>query len=132
MLDIAQKIKNYRKSKGLTQEQLAEAINMDIKNYQNLESGKTDVRQSHINKIAKALKINPLELLNTGEKHIYMNDAVNANNDFFNYNDGIIIFGTIEEKHKKLVEDLITFKKENELLRGIMTEFKETIQNLRK
>ena len=58
------KIKEFRKKRGMTQEQLAEAIATSYKYLQRLESkNPPDIRLSTIIRLARALKIKPDELL---------------------------------------------------------------------
>lgn len=61
---LGRKIKEIRKRRGVTQEQLAELIETSYKYIQRIE-GKSppDVRLSTIVKLAKALKVKPAELL---------------------------------------------------------------------
>ena len=61
---LGRKIKEFRRRKGITQEQLAELTKTSYKYIQRIE-GKTppDVRLSTIEKLAKALKVKPVELL---------------------------------------------------------------------
>lgn len=63
-LQFAQKIKKLRKSRGLTQEELADLTAIDYKYIQRLE-GKTPpaVKIDTIQRIAKALKVDPSKLL---------------------------------------------------------------------
>ena len=64
-LKVGLAIKNLRKERKLTQEQLAEMIKTSYKYMQRIE-GKTppDIRLSTIEKLAKAFKISPAKLLN--------------------------------------------------------------------
>ena len=63
-LKFAQRLKTLRKQNHLTQEQMAERLEMDIRYYQRLESNKPGaVKIDTIDKIAKALKISPSKLL---------------------------------------------------------------------
>lgn len=63
-IKLGKKIKELRKKRGITQEQLAELIKTSYKYVQRIE-GKTppDLRLTTIEKIAKALKILPAKLL---------------------------------------------------------------------
>ena len=63
-MKLGRKIKEYRKKRRLTQEQLAESINTSYKYLQRIE-GKNppDIRVSTVIKLAKALKVKPAELL---------------------------------------------------------------------
>jgi transcriptional regulator with XRE-family HTH domain len=63
-LQFARRLKALRKRSHLTQEKMAERLNMDTRNYQRLESNKPGaVKIDTIDKIAKALKLTPSKLL---------------------------------------------------------------------
>jgi transcriptional regulator with XRE-family HTH domain len=64
-LQLAQRLKQERKKAGLTQEDVAELIDVSVRHYQILESKKpTAVKIDTIDKLAKAFKISPSQLLN--------------------------------------------------------------------
>lgn len=63
---LGQKIKEYRKIKGLTQEQLAECIGIGTANISYIENGKFAPSIENFEKIAKALDVEPYELYNFG------------------------------------------------------------------
>ena len=52
---FGQRLQELRKSLGLTQEAIAEKIDMDIPNLSNIENGKRFMTPENIEKIAKAL-----------------------------------------------------------------------------
>jgi len=61
---FAQRLKALRKRSHLTQEQMAERLEMDVRYYQRLESTKPGaVKIDTIDKIAKALNLSPSKLL---------------------------------------------------------------------
>ena len=61
---IARRLKALRKQYHLTQEQMAERINIDLRYYQRLESSKPNaIKIDTIDRIAKALKLTPSKLL---------------------------------------------------------------------
>lgn len=63
-LQFARRLKAIRKQRHLTQEQMAERLEMDIRYYQRLESNKPGaVKIDTIGKIAKALNLTPSKLL---------------------------------------------------------------------
>ena len=63
-LQFAGRLKALRKRYHLTQEQMAERLEMDVRYYQRLESNKPGaVKIDTIDKIAKALKLTPSKLL---------------------------------------------------------------------
>lgn len=60
---IGQKIKEIRLKKGLTQLELAESIKKNQSDIARWEKGHTIPKLCNIHKIAKALKVNILELI---------------------------------------------------------------------
>ncbi len=56
------RIKEIRRSKNLTQEKLAETIDMDIPNLSNIERGKKFVSSHTLTKIAAALEVQEKDL----------------------------------------------------------------------
>ena len=63
-LQFAQKLREKRRKAKLTQEEMAERIDISVRYYQMLESkNPTAVKIDGIEKIVKALKIKPAELL---------------------------------------------------------------------
>ena len=63
-IKLGKKIKEFRRKKGITQEQLAEFMETSYKYIQRIE-GKSppDVRLTTIVKLAKVFKVSPSELL---------------------------------------------------------------------
>ncbi|MCX5698183.1 MAG: helix-turn-helix transcriptional regulator [Candidatus Omnitrophica bacterium] len=63
-IELSRKIKEFRRKRGITQEELAELAETSYKYIQRIE-GKTppDVRLTTIVRLAKALKVKPAELL---------------------------------------------------------------------
>jgi transcriptional regulator with XRE-family HTH domain len=61
---IGKIIKQIREEKGLTQQQLAELINMHRSNYSKVESGERDLSIEAINKIAKYFGMTIDQLVN--------------------------------------------------------------------
>ena len=63
-LQFAQKLREERRKAKLTQEEMAERINISVRYYQMLESkNPTAIKIDGIEKIAKVLKVRPAELL---------------------------------------------------------------------
>ena len=59
---FGQRLQELRKSLGLTQETVAEKIDMDIPNLSNIENGKRFMTPENIEKIAKALNVEVKDL----------------------------------------------------------------------
>ena len=62
-MNLGQCIKKVREAKGLALKEVAAAAKMDTANYWRIENGKTDPTFSLVVRIAKALNIEPYELL---------------------------------------------------------------------
>ena len=61
-MEIGDKIKKARESKGLTQKEVALSVNMDQSQYSKIEKGKTDPSSSTLQKIASSLGLTLSEL----------------------------------------------------------------------
>lgn len=64
MKHIGKTIKTIREEKGLTQQQIAELVNMHRSNYSKVESGERDLSIDAINKVAKFFGMSIDELVN--------------------------------------------------------------------
>jgi transcriptional regulator with XRE-family HTH domain len=69
--ELGEKIKRVRKSKGITQEQLAEMIDISPRNLSNIEVGGCFVKSETLEKIIEALNITTEELF--ANEHIKSN-----------------------------------------------------------
>ena len=61
--DIKQHISNKRKELSLTQKDVAQKIGISLKSYRALETGKTQILNKKISKIAESLGTSPVELV---------------------------------------------------------------------
>jgi transcriptional regulator with XRE-family HTH domain len=61
-MDILYNIKKIRQEKGISQEYLANKLNIDVANYSRLESGKHELKISHIAIIAKVLQVREIDI----------------------------------------------------------------------
>ncbi|GAB3940278.1 hypothetical protein GCM10028805_01790 [Spirosoma harenae] len=60
---IAEKIRLQRLQRGLSQENMADLLNLSTTAYGDIERGKTDLTLSRLNQIASVLAVSPLSLL---------------------------------------------------------------------
>ncbi|HKG04859.1 MAG TPA: helix-turn-helix domain-containing protein [Pedobacter sp.] len=67
-IELAQKIKELRIRKGLSQEKLAEAAQINLRTIQRIEGGETEPRGDTLQRIANALDITPDELIDWTER----------------------------------------------------------------
>ncbi|MBU0765309.1 MAG: helix-turn-helix transcriptional regulator [Bacteroidetes bacterium] len=66
-MNIGQNIKKLREEKGLTQQQIAELVNMHRSNYSKVESGQRELSISALNKIARYFGVTLDDLVNGNE-----------------------------------------------------------------
>lgn len=62
MSAISEKIREYRKWKGLTQQQLADAAELSVMSIRRYESGEREPTENAVKAIALALEVNPAEI----------------------------------------------------------------------
>lgn len=68
---IGANIRTYRKSKHLTQEQIASKLQMTVTNYSIIERGKIGTTLTTLFKIAKILEVSPTQLI-LGKDEIFL------------------------------------------------------------
>ena len=99
---IGYKIKNIRELKNLTQEYMAERLDISQSAYSKLEKGDIKVSQEKLSQIADILEVKP-EDISSFDSQKYFNSFNNVKGS----NNGSIIIGTDEELIKGLYEDKI-------------------------
>lgn len=62
------KLREVRKAKGLTQEEVSEFLNMSQANYSDIENGKVVPSLTYIMKLCKLYKVSPNDLLGWDEE----------------------------------------------------------------
>ena len=83
---VGEKIAEIRKRKGLTQEEVAEQANVNLRTIQRIENGETDPRGYTLSSICKVLNVNIEDILDYGKTE---------NNTFFVYLHLAVITGCI-------------------------------------
>lgn len=78
---FGQRVKELRKSQNLTQEQLAEKIEMDTQNLCKMENGNHFPQTKNLNKIAKALNVDIKELF----EYEHFNSKEKLTNEIIEY-----------------------------------------------
>jgi transcriptional regulator with XRE-family HTH domain len=67
-LDLAKKIKELRTRKGFSQEQLADAAQINLRTVQRIESGETEPRGDTLQRLAAALNVTADDLIDWAEQ----------------------------------------------------------------
>lgn len=95
---IGERIKNYRKLKELTQEQLAEAMDFNTKSISLLENGHNYIALNKVPKLCNALDIQPYQLFVFDKRNI---KTQNTQNDI------IELLNTMDNQKLKLAYKLL-------------------------
>ena len=72
---LAQGVKELRKEKGLSQEELAKSSGLSLRTIQRLENGETEPSGETLRRISLALDLTPKELMEWGQN----NDTLKKN-----------------------------------------------------
>jgi transcriptional regulator with XRE-family HTH domain len=126
-MKIHEKIRQAREAKELSQGQMAEKLGMSLNGYGRIELGKTDIKNSKLEKIAQALGIDPLELIASGEKKLfYIGDNCQIG-DITNYqtNDKNIQNFLLKKEVEKLQSIIQSKDKELSYLQEIIALLKQ-------
>ncbi|MDR7209782.1 helix-turn-helix transcriptional regulator [Flavobacterium piscis] len=91
---IGNKLKQLRKSKGMSQEQVADYLHVSQSAYARMESGESHSWASHINDICRVFEISPEELVKSESV------VINNNQQGGNFNNATII----NQLSEKLIE----------------------------
>lgn len=114
------RLRMIRAEKGLSQENLADMLNMSANGYARIERGETEVSIAKVEEIAKVLEIPVGDLLPVQAPHSYYNSGrdyvVNSQ-----VNQGTFILGH-EALLEKLMERVIRLETENAELRRRLGE----------
>lgn len=83
-MKIHEKIRSIRKSKGWSQEKMAEKLELSVNGYANIERGETDVQVSRLEQIAETFGMELLEFFNFGERNVFylVSDNDHTENSF--------------------------------------------------
>lgn len=99
-------LKKQRTIKKLSQQYLADKLNVDLKTYQNLENGKTKFDLSRLGEVSKILELSSeFELLES--EALYIHQEIHKNTNIFNKDATIEPFDNSEiiELKDKIIEE---------------------------
>ncbi|MBQ3285084.1 MAG: helix-turn-helix transcriptional regulator [Ruminococcus sp.] len=113
--EIAEKLRHYRESCALSQQQVADALNIERSTYTKYETGKSDPNIKTLVKIAKIFNIDPVELLPTessdDERVTRLRDVTHADSPIFQLSKderGLIAkYRTLSREEKKLALEMM-------------------------
>lgn len=73
---IGEKIRQYRRQKGLSQEQVADYLNITQSTYSRIEKGESKTWTEYLERLCLILEINPEDLFKTDR---FINNSINTN-----------------------------------------------------
>ncbi len=77
-MDIIRNIKNIRLEKGVNQEVIANELGFDIANWSRIENGKQELKVGQLEKIAKALQVEVIDLFTYPKKYVDKDEVGSA------------------------------------------------------
>ena len=117
-MNLGQCIKKVRQAKGLSLKETAAAAKMDTANYWRIENGKTDPTFSLVVRIAKALNIEPYELLRADSLFKEANSLDKS------LQEKLLLIEQLDKKEKtafySVLDAFVGKKKLHDALRGVM------------
>lgn len=63
IMETFEKIRELRKSHNLSQEEMADKINLSVSGYRKIENGKSRINHERLEQIAEALEVSPFDLM---------------------------------------------------------------------
>lgn len=83
-MKVRGKMSILRESKGISQAEMAEQLDVDVNTYARIERGETNVLHPKLSKIAELLNVDILDLL-ADDKNVYLvSESTNVNNNSCN------------------------------------------------
>lgn len=119
---IGNRIRLFRTAKGLTQENVAEMLQMSVSWYAKVERGEIDLSISHIEQIAKIYSMSAGDLLKIAENHNIFN---NTNHNVVNNVNGNYGSITVQERNDKIESLEIAIKEVGLLFESLLTRVEQ-------
>lgn len=78
---LYQRLKKFREASGLTQQQVADVLNLDRSTYAYYETGKTTPDIKSVSKLIKIFNISYYDLIDEDDPRLVVNDSANDEED---------------------------------------------------
>lgn len=96
-MNISEKIRAIRQSKGWSQEMMAEKLSMSVNGYAHIERGETDVQISRLKQIAETFGIELISLFDLSEKKLIHSQNCMKQD---------VLIRTVQEENRELHHEL--------------------------
>lgn len=121
-MEILEKIKSLREANDLSQEKMAELMNMSKNSYGKLERGEVEITVRKLKKIASIFNVEISELINEKSVFCYIGDNSNyASNSTSHYS--VVSDEMVKEIIQSKNEMIEQLKKEIELLKKLLAMY---------
>jgi len=102
-MNIGDNIRKIRNSKNISQQEIADYLDVDRKTYVSWETGMTDIKGSYIPKLAEFLHVEVNDLFREKSADIVINQQ-NSDNKDTSINNSIVLLLTDKESVNQLIE----------------------------
>lgn len=126
MTNVAEKIKRLRKSKGFSQEEMAEKLHISQSAYARIENGESHSWATHIEKLSEIFEVKPESFLTDETNNLEQENTDQKGGMAFQF---VGTINTINSLSEKLIEQ---YENRIEELKDQVKELKEEIKTLKK
>lgn len=116
-VSIGNNLKNLRKNKGWSQEQVADYLNLSQSAYARIENGESHSWSSHIDKICEIFEITPEELVKSDSIVVNKDQKGGTSNNAVVINQ--LSEKLIEQYEKRIIEKDQTIKELKEIINSL-------------
>jgi len=112
-MEVYENIKFIRQFKKLSQEQMAEKLDMSLNGYAKIEHGKVDINLSRLRKISDILGVKLEQMVGLNDKNVF--NFIENNNAFLSNHNQHNTFDQTTYKHELEKANLIIEQKDKEI-----------------
>jgi transcriptional regulator with XRE-family HTH domain len=114
-MKIGQRIKKIRELRNLSQQHMAEKLEITQQTYSKMETGEIDFPVSRLQKLAETLEIKPEEIFMFDEKAMF-------SNNYWSFQDNAVSIqqGLAENERKQYEARISDLKQENQRLHSLL------------
>lgn len=115
-MEIGEKLRKLRTLKGLSQEYVANQLNISQVAYSDIESNKTKLSLERLEKLSSVFEVPINDIITFDEKQVFNNTFQDTSKGFFNVQK--VVSDSFENERKVYLEQIANLKEEIEFLRS--------------
>ncbi len=104
MMSVHENIRAVRRAKGLTQEEVAEKLDMSVNGYGDIERGLCDIKLTRLQQIAELFDVELGELFEDGSKNTF--NLMGMNNTVTQHNQKHCVINPVPQDYSELQNEL--------------------------